>query len=116
MAESIHQSSGMESEGKSHEQDNQAAKCQEKNEKASSTKQTKHIEIQYFFVTDLIKYRLVTVVHCPTQQMIADYFTNPLQKQLFQVHHNTILGITMSDYVKYQQANAKVKATYAENL
>ena len=98
------------------DQDNQAAQRLGKNGKASSTKRTKHIEIQYFFVTDLIKHGLVTLVHCPTEEMVADYFTRPLQGQLFQVHRNTILGITMADFLKYQKAYVQPKAARASNL
>ena len=98
------------------EQDNQAAQRLAKNRKASSAKQTKHIDIRYFFVTDLIKRGLVTVLHCPTQQMIADYFKKLLQGQLFQVHRNTVLGIIMADSIKYKQAYAKAKAACTDKM
>ena len=33
------------------------------------------------------------VTHCPTEQMIADYFTKPLQGNLFTTLRDTIMGI-----------------------
>ena len=69
-----------------------------KNGKRSSGKQTKHINIQYFFVTDKIKQGEVTIIHCPTKEMIADYFTKPLQGALFRKFRDLIMGIDMNDY------------------
>jgi hypothetical protein len=50
----------------------------EKNEKASSSKRTKHINIRYFFITDRVRKKDVSVVWCPTGDMIGDYATKPL--------------------------------------
>ena len=33
------------------------------------------------------------VTHCPMEQMIADYFTKPLQGNLFTTLRDTIMGI-----------------------
>jgi hypothetical protein len=52
-------------------QDNQSAILLEKNGKASSSKRTKHINIRYFFVTDRISNKELSVEWCPTKQMIA---------------------------------------------
>ena len=59
-------------------QDNKSAILLEKNGKASSSKRTRHMNIRYFFVTDQIKQGHATIEYCPTDQMIADYFTKPL--------------------------------------
>ena len=64
-------------------QDNISSIHLEKNGKASSSKRTKHINIRYFFITDRIKAGEVKVEHCPSKDMIADFFTKPLQGQLF---------------------------------
>ena len=55
----------------------------EKNGKSSSGKRTKHINIRYFFVTDRVQKGEVSVVWCPTGDMIGDYATKPLQGTLF---------------------------------
>ena len=58
-------------------QDNKNAILLEKNGKASSSKRTRHINIRYFFVTDQVSKGNLRIVYCPTDQMIADYFTKP---------------------------------------
>jgi hypothetical protein len=60
-------------------QDNNSSILLEKNGKDSSIKRTKHINIWYFFITDRVRKEEVTVVWCPTGDMIGDYATKPLQ-------------------------------------
>jgi len=55
----------------------------ERNGRASSSKRTRHINIRYFFVQDRIAAGEVSVAYCPTKEMVADYFTKPLQGSLF---------------------------------
>jgi hypothetical protein len=74
-------------------QDNQSAMLLEKNGRASSSKRTRHINIRYYFVTDKIKSNEVTLAYCPTDQMIADFFTKPLQGQKFRFFRDFILNI-----------------------
>ena len=64
-------------------QDNQSAMLLEKNGMKSSGKRTRHINIRYFLVTDRINNKEFKVEYCPTTEMIADYFTKPLQGKLF---------------------------------
>ena len=59
-------------------QDNKSSILLQKNGKASSSKRTRHINIRYFFITDQIKKGNIQLKYCPTDQMIADYFTKPL--------------------------------------
>ncbi|VEU33958.1 unnamed protein product [Pseudo-nitzschia multistriata] len=84
-------------------QDNESAIKLERNGQRSSTKRTKHINIRYFFVTDRIKKGEVSVEYCPTDDIIADYFTKPLQGSKFKKFRNTIQGINDIDCVKYKQ-------------
>jgi hypothetical protein len=60
-------------------QDNKSSILLEKNGKASSSKRTKHINIRYFFITNIVSKEEVLVVWCPTGDMIGDYATKPLQ-------------------------------------
>jgi len=62
-------------------EDNESTIKMSKNGKSSCTSNSKHISIKYFWVTDRIKNGNITIVHCPAKQMIADYFTKPLQKE-----------------------------------
>jgi hypothetical protein len=75
-------------------QDNQSASLLEKNGKASSGKRTKHINIRYFFVTDRIRKKELTVEWCPTEDIIGDFMTKPLQGHLFQKFRDLLMGVT----------------------
>ena len=74
-------------------QDNQSAILLEKNGKASSSKRTRHINIRYFFVTDRVANGEVSIEYCPTKEMLADYFTKPLQGQQFKTFRDRIMNI-----------------------
>jgi hypothetical protein len=64
----------------------------EKNGKASSGRRTRHIDIRYFFVTDRIENGEMRIEYCPTEEMVADFFTKPLQGSLFRKLHGLILN------------------------
>jgi hypothetical protein len=74
-------------------QDNQSAILMEKNGKASSSKRTKHINIRYYFVTDRIRKKDLTVEWCPTGDMIGDFMTKPNQGALFTKFRDQIMGV-----------------------
>jgi hypothetical protein len=75
-------------------QDNKSSILLENNSKSSSSKCTKHINIPYFFITDRVSKEEVSVVWCPTGDMIGDYTTKPLQGALFQKFRDQIMGVT----------------------
>jgi hypothetical protein len=75
-------------------QDNKSYILLEKKGKASSSKRTKHINIWYFFITDIVSKGNVLVVWCPTGDMIGDYETKPLQGALFQKFRDQTMGVT----------------------
>ena len=72
---------------------NQSAMLLEKNGKPSSSHQMCHISIRYFFVTDRIQSKEVTVEYCPTDEMLADMFTKPLQGPAFHHFHAVVLNL-----------------------
>jgi hypothetical protein len=74
-------------------QDNQSAILLEKNGKRSSSKQMRHINIRYFFITDCIEKGEVKVEYCPTEDMLADIFTKPLQGSAFHKFRNAVLNM-----------------------
>jgi hypothetical protein len=74
-------------------QDNKSSTLLEKNGKASRIKRTKHINIGYFFITDRVSKEEVSVVWCPTGDMIGDYATKPLQGALFRKFRDHIMGV-----------------------
>lgn len=77
-------------------QDNMSSMLLEKNGRRSSTKRTRHINIRYFFVKDRVDSGEVRIVHCPTKEMVADYFTKPLQGALFYKLRDYIMNIDPS--------------------
>ena len=58
--------------------------------KTSSSMRTWHLIVLYFFVTDKIQKGEVNVAFCPTTNMLADFFHNPLQGSIFRKMCNTI--------------------------
>jgi hypothetical protein len=72
--------------------DNQSSMKLEVNGKSSSGKRTRHFNIKYFFITDLIERKEVTTKYCPTDHMIGDYNTKPLIGKKFDLFWNEIMG------------------------
>ena len=62
------------------------------NGKKSCTSNSKHVAIKYFWCTDRIKNGNITVKHCPTKKMLADYMSKPVQGKLFTSFRNVIMG------------------------
>lgn len=73
--------------------DNQSTMKLEQNGKASSGKRTRHFNIKYFYITDLIERSQLRIKYCPTDQMIADYMTKPLTGPKFHQFCNIIMNI-----------------------
>ena len=73
-------------------QDNKSAILLEKNGHGSSGKRTRHLDIRYFFAKDCVESRDIVIEHCPTLEMIADFFTKPLQGSLFRKFRNLIMN------------------------
>jgi len=73
-------------------QDNQSAIRLEKNGRASAGQQSRHIDIRHFFIKDRIASEGLSIVCCPTSEMLADFFTKPLQGALFKKFRAVILG------------------------
>jgi hypothetical protein len=90
-------------------QDNQSAMLLENNGKWSSTKRTRHLDIRYFFVTDRIKKKELEVLYCPTEDMVADFFTKPLQGSSFRKHRSSILNETNHCSNSASQCNAELQ-------
>lgn len=56
-------------------QDNQSAIRMEKNGQKSCGEKSRHINIRYFFIKDIIDRENITVEYCPTEEMVADFYT-----------------------------------------
>ena len=73
-------------------QDNQSAMRMEKNGRNSCTGNSRHIHIKYFFVKDRVDNNELKIQYCPTAEMLADFFTKPLQGALFKKFRDVIMG------------------------
>ena len=59
-------------------QDNTSSILLEKNGRSSSTKQTNHMHIRYFYVMEQVQKKAIHVTHCLTEEMVADFFPIPI--------------------------------------
>ena len=73
-------------------QDNNSAILLETNGQSLSSKQTKHINIRYYYVADWVAKGDVKVIWCHTHQMIADFLANPLQGKAFVEFKDKLMG------------------------
>ncbi len=73
-------------------QDNKSAILLETNGKKSSSKRTRALNIRYFFLTDQVEKGNVQIEYCPTDDMVGDFHTKPLQGEKFRKFRNDILG------------------------
>ena len=95
-------------------QDNKSTMLLERNGKASSSKQTKHINIRYFFITDRISKGDVRVKWCSTKDMVADFMTKPLQGANFKRFRDLIMGALSSMEVQKVLTLDQIKETNQE--
>jgi hypothetical protein len=73
-------------------QDNKSAILLETNRKKSSGKRTRALNIRYFFLTDQVKKGNLIIEYCPTDDMIGDFHTKPLQGEQFRKFRDAMLG------------------------
>ena len=73
-------------------QDNESAIRLEKNGIQSAGKRSRHIDIRFFFIKDRIKKGDIHLLYCPTEGMLADFFSKPLQGALFIRFRDMIMG------------------------
>lgn len=76
-------------------QDNQSAIFLEKNH--SVKQRSKHIDIKYHFIRDLVQQGSITIRYCPTHEMTADMLTKPLSKLSFTKHRDTLMNIVKNN-------------------
>ena len=73
-------------------QDNKLAILLEINSWHSYSKRIQYINIYYFYIKDLIEQGEVKIDYCPTERMLADFFSKPLQGNLFWKFRDVVLG------------------------
>ena len=63
------------------------------------------INVCYLFITDRIKRGGLRIVHCPTDILIADFYTKPLQGRKFCIFRNLLLNL--NEPIRDNYTNAK---------
>jgi hypothetical protein len=58
----------------------------------SNSNRMRHVAIRYYFIKDRIQSKEVKIEHIGTTNMVADYFTKPLQGSLFINHRAKIMN------------------------
>ena len=97
-------------------QDNQSAMKIESNGQKSCGEKSRHIDIRYFFIKDIIKRENIELVHCPTERMIVDYYTKPLQGWLFRKMRDIIMGLTPFPDEERVGLNEKVRINLKDKV
>jgi hypothetical protein len=93
-------------------QDNKSTILLEKNGKALSSKGTKHVNIRNFFITDHVDKGDISLVWCPTGNMIGDFMTKPLQGALFQKFRDQIMGVVPAQDPGPGKSKTKIDEMY----
>lgn len=62
------------------------------------------MNIRYFFIKEQVDSKRVRIEHCPTAEMVADYFTKPLQGGPFRRLRDYIMNIDPSSM--YHSSNS----------
>jgi len=83
-------------------QDNQSAIKIIKNGRRSSGQKTRHMNIRYLWFKDRLASEKIRVVYCPTGNMLADFFTKPLQGSLFRKFRDVVMGYTTIDSIAHK--------------
>ena len=96
-------------------QDNESMIKLARNGRQSSSKQTQHIKVRYCFVTDHVNRDPLRMSYCPTGDMLADYFTKPLQGSLFRKFRNLILNVSPKDELNMGRGQQECVGTNREN-
>ena len=97
------------------EQDNESAIKLEKNGRTSAGPRSRHIDIRFFWIKDRTKDGEIEIRHCPTLQMLADFFTKPLQGALFRKFRDVILGYKHVDSLALTDPIPSVEERVGEN-
>eukprot|EP00980_Cylindrotheca_fusiformis_P025003 scaffold12889_cov76-Cylindrotheca_fusiformis.AAC.1 len=67
---------------------------EQKNGRQSAGQKSRHINIRYFFIKDRVASGEITLLYCPTGEMLGDFFSKPQQGGMFQRFRDVIMGVT----------------------
>jgi hypothetical protein len=96
-------------------QDNQSAMKLAMNGRASCGQKSRHIDIRFFFIKDRLQTEHIKMTHCPTEAMLADFFTKPLQGNLFVKFKRVLMGHAHIDILG-ASSSAPIKERVGNNI
>ena len=73
-----------------------------------------HTNIRYLFVTDRLAAGDINIKYCPTEKMVADFYTKPLQGKLFRMFRNLILNCVDTESESFYQSTGNSKTKSAD--
>ena len=73
-------------------QDNKSTILLETNGRKSAGKRSRALNVRYFFIANQVEKGKLGVEYCPTDEMVGDYMTKPLQGRKFEEFVKTIMG------------------------
>ena len=77
-------------------QDNESARKLEINGQASTGQRSRHIDIRYYWVKDIVAREDIVIEHCPTELMLADFLLKPFKEIFFVVSEMSLWDIVTS--------------------
>jgi hypothetical protein len=63
----------------------------------SKTGNSKHIDVRYFYIKEKLEEKIVRLIHLPSEDMIADMLTKPLQGELFYKLREKLLNLPSAE-------------------
>ena len=72
----------------------------EQNGRQSCGQKSRHIDIRYFFYQRPHQSGDIDLQYCPTEIMLADFFTKPLQGKQFKLLRSVVMGWISLDQLK----------------
>ena len=85
-------------------QDNKSMILLAEHRRTSNSKRTRHLNVQYYFITYQIKKGYVKMALCPTADMLVDFFMKPLQGTLFVHMRDQILNLPASNHTNIHRS------------
>jgi hypothetical protein len=76
-------------------QDNKSTILLEENGRKSAGKRSRALNVRYFFLSDQVEKGNVLVKYMPTDDMVSDYMSKPLQGEKFRKFRREIMGMDM---------------------
>ena len=71
----------------------------ERHGRSSMTGNTRHVNNRYFWIKDRADKGEIKIMYCPTELMLADFFTKPLQGNMFRRFRKIIMGYESIDTI-----------------